>query len=42
MGSLAPPCVAASLRTAALVRGTLDKDFGGLSDPELLARLERL
>lgn len=28
--------------TAALVRGTLDKDFGGLNDRELLARLEAL
>jgi protein required for attachment to host cells len=28
--------------TAALVRGTLDKDFGGLNDRELLQRLDRL
>ena len=28
--------------TAALVRGTLDKDFGGLSGHELLRRLEKL
>ncbi len=28
--------------TAAMVRGTLDKDFAGLSDHELLRRLEKL
>lgn len=28
--------------TAALVRGTLDKDFGGLNDRELIARLEAM
>ncbi len=28
--------------TSALVRGTLDKDYAGLSDRELLQRLERL
>jgi protein required for attachment to host cells len=28
--------------TASLVRGTLDKDFGGLSDRELLERLDKL
>jgi protein required for attachment to host cells len=45
---IAPPQFLGTLRraldttTASLVRGTLDKDLGGLNDRELLKRLEKL